>query len=135
MLSLAFPMIERLEAARKFPATSCGSVAYPIHLMEHEHDQAGAALREFPETTSFHRRPGWRSGCGQPDSLALAIELPPLPRGMFSLTPLDAGLRTAGFVVLATALQTAELSEERVVSGKCRRACFATSTLKSGAAI
>ncbi len=52
-----FPLVRQLEAAsRKFPM-HCGSVANPIRVMEHEHDDAGEALRRIRELTDDYRVP------------------------------------------------------------------------------
>jgi regulator of cell morphogenesis and NO signaling len=39
-----FPMLKQLEAATETPRFSCGSITNPILVMEHEHEDAGAAL-------------------------------------------------------------------------------------------
>jgi len=39
-----FPMIKQLDTASRQPDFHCGSVRFPIQVMEHEHDDAGAAL-------------------------------------------------------------------------------------------
>lgn len=51
---ILFPAIKRLEAARSAPAFAFGSIENPIHVMEHEHDNAGALLAEIRRlTTNF----------------------------------------------------------------------------------
>jgi regulator of cell morphogenesis and NO signaling len=44
-----FPIIARLEGASEIPQFHCGSVMNPIRAMEHEHDDAGAALARLRE--------------------------------------------------------------------------------------
>jgi regulator of cell morphogenesis and NO signaling len=56
-----FPLIERMEAARKagagLPPAHCGSVNNPIRVMEHEHDSAGQALAEMRRLTGDYTVP------------------------------------------------------------------------------
>lgn len=51
-----FPIVRRLEEAKEAnasaPAFHCGSVNNPIRMMEHEHDDAGEALRRIRELTN-----------------------------------------------------------------------------------
>lgn len=52
---ILFPAIRRLEQAADRPAFPFGTVANPIRMMEHEHDNAGHALSQIHEITSdFH---------------------------------------------------------------------------------
>lgn len=52
-----FPLIKRLETARaRFPM-HCGTVANPIRVMEHEHDDAGEALGKIHALTEAHPLP------------------------------------------------------------------------------
>jgi regulator of cell morphogenesis and NO signaling len=52
-----FPLVKRLEAAsQKFPI-HCGSVANPIRVMEHEHDDAGEVLAKIRALTEAHPLP------------------------------------------------------------------------------
>ena len=56
-----FPMIRQMEEARgeglKSIQHHCGSVNQPIQVMEHEHDDAGAALRRLRELTDGFQPP------------------------------------------------------------------------------
>lgn len=52
-----FPMIRALEAGDDAVAAHCGSVANPIAVMEHEHDDAGEALREMRSATGGYAPP------------------------------------------------------------------------------
>jgi regulator of cell morphogenesis and NO signaling len=52
-----FPVIKRLEAAAEMPELPCGSVANPIRVMEHEHDDAGAALARLRALTDGYTPP------------------------------------------------------------------------------
>lgn len=52
-----FPLVKRLEAARSRFPMHCGSVANPIRAMEHEHDDAGAALAKIRSLTEAHPLP------------------------------------------------------------------------------
>lgn len=55
-----FPYLRRLEAeGAAAPAFHCGSVEAPIRQMEHEHEQAGAALRTMNEATDGFVPPEW----------------------------------------------------------------------------
>ncbi len=47
-----FPMIRELDRATSSPEFHCGSVGAPIQAMEHEHDNAGLALRRLRELTT-----------------------------------------------------------------------------------
>jgi len=59
---ILFPGIRRIEAyAREGgekPALHCGSIQNPIRQMQHEHEDAGAALTEMREITSDYALPG-----------------------------------------------------------------------------
>jgi regulator of cell morphogenesis and NO signaling len=48
---ILFPAIRLLESESSLPAFPFGSVANPISMMEHEHDDAGNALRRLRELT------------------------------------------------------------------------------------
>jgi len=54
-----FPMIRELEQADGPVAFHCGSLANPIRMMEHEHDQAGDAMSRFKELTDGYLPPDW----------------------------------------------------------------------------
>lgn len=55
-----FPYLRVLDNAREQPpAFHCGSVEAPIRQMEHEHEQAGAALRTMREATDAYQPPEW----------------------------------------------------------------------------
>ncbi len=56
---MLFPMIRELDRADASPEFHCGSIGNPIGVMEHEHDNAGLALRRLRElTTDFTPPPG-----------------------------------------------------------------------------
>ena len=52
-----FPMIRGMEASGSAAGLHCGSVNAPIGVMEHEHDNAGAALRRLRELTDDYTTP------------------------------------------------------------------------------
>ena len=52
-----FPLIQEMEAKREAGSAHCGSVNNPIRVMEHEHDNAGAALEKMRELTLGFRVP------------------------------------------------------------------------------
>jgi regulator of cell morphogenesis and NO signaling len=54
---ILFPMIARLEVAMKVPELYCGSVGNPIAVMQHEHDDAGAALARLRVLTDGYTAP------------------------------------------------------------------------------
>jgi len=54
-----FPMIRELEQADGPVTFHCGSLANPIRMMEHEHDQAGDAMSRFKELTDGYLPPDW----------------------------------------------------------------------------
>ncbi|MCC7495761.1 MAG: iron-sulfur cluster repair di-iron protein [Fimbriimonadaceae bacterium] len=54
---ILFPLCRQLEQASGPQNFHCGSVANPIRVMEHEHDNAGAALRRLRELTSDYQPP------------------------------------------------------------------------------
>jgi regulator of cell morphogenesis and NO signaling len=56
-----FPLVRQLEAAREKIPMHCGTVANPIRVMEHEHDDARAALRQMRELTGGYQAPA--DGC------------------------------------------------------------------------
>ncbi len=56
-----FPALRAMEARETTPKFTCGSVATPIAVMEHEHDSAGAALRRLRTLTDGYSTPEW--GC------------------------------------------------------------------------
>jgi regulator of cell morphogenesis and NO signaling len=55
---ILFPAIRQLEQSNSPPQFPFGSVANPIRVMEHEHDNAGAALARIRRLTSDYRVPG-----------------------------------------------------------------------------
>jgi regulator of cell morphogenesis and NO signaling len=52
-------MIRQIEQADGPVALHCGSLANPIRMMEHEHDNAGAALAKFRTLTDDFTPPHW----------------------------------------------------------------------------
>lgn len=52
-----FPIIRKLEEAHSLPSFHCGSVANPIRMMEHEHDNAGDALARMRALTRDYTPP------------------------------------------------------------------------------
>ena len=56
---ILFPMVRQLEASSTPPVFHCGSLANPIHQMEMEHDQAGAALAKLRDLTDGFNPPDW----------------------------------------------------------------------------
>lgn len=56
---ILFPLVRELEAAAATPDFPCGSLANPIRQMEHEHDDAGAALDRLRELTDGYTPPEW----------------------------------------------------------------------------
>jgi len=54
-----FPMIRQVEQADGPIKFHCGSLANPIRMMEHEHDNAGNALEQFRELTDGYTPPDW----------------------------------------------------------------------------
>jgi regulator of cell morphogenesis and NO signaling len=54
---ILFPIIARLEVAMEAPELYCGSVEKPILVMEHEHDDAGAALARLRALTDGYTPP------------------------------------------------------------------------------
>jgi regulator of cell morphogenesis and NO signaling len=52
-----FPAIRQMERAAQTPHFPFGSIANPIACMEHEHDDAGAALRRLRELTADYEPP------------------------------------------------------------------------------
>ena len=54
---ILFPAIRLLELAPTIPAFPFGTVANPIRMMEHEHDNAGDALARIRELTDDYRAP------------------------------------------------------------------------------
>lgn len=56
---ILFPMARQLEACETAPAFHCGSVQNPIRQMEHEHDEAGAALERLRNLTNSFTPPEW----------------------------------------------------------------------------
>jgi regulator of cell morphogenesis and NO signaling len=49
---ILFPMVRELEGSQEAPVFHCGSVRNPISMMEHEHDDTGAALARMRELSS-----------------------------------------------------------------------------------
>ena len=56
---ILFPFIRRLEASDSAVEFHCGSVANPIRQMEHEHQDAGAALAKLRKLTDDFTPPEW----------------------------------------------------------------------------
>ena len=56
-----FPMIQKMEITREVGSAHCGSVNNPIGVMEHEHDNAGEALRRLRVLTGDYTPPA--DGC------------------------------------------------------------------------
>ncbi len=54
---ILFPMIQSMEVTRSLDDVHCGSVANPITVMEHEHDNAGNALRNLRAWTNEYQPP------------------------------------------------------------------------------
>jgi regulator of cell morphogenesis and NO signaling len=54
---ILFPIIARLDAAMEEPESYCGSVRNPILVMEHEHDDAGAAVARLRALTDGYTAP------------------------------------------------------------------------------
>jgi regulator of cell morphogenesis and NO signaling len=52
-----FPMIRLLDGATELPRFHCGSLVFPIAAMEHEHDDAGAALSRLRALTGGYAPP------------------------------------------------------------------------------
>ena len=48
---ILFPLVRQLDASDTAPTFHCGSLANPVHQMESEHNQAGAALERLRELT------------------------------------------------------------------------------------
>ncbi len=55
--NILFPAIRAMEPSKSPQAFPFGSVANPIHAMEHEHDEAGNALRRLRELTGDFKPP------------------------------------------------------------------------------
>ncbi|MGN6545042.1 MAG: iron-sulfur cluster repair di-iron protein [Aureliella sp.] len=54
---ILFPAIKRIEAAQAVPNFPFGSIDNPIHVMEHEHDNAGSLLAEMRRLSSDYTIP------------------------------------------------------------------------------
>lgn len=54
---ILFPMLRELDHLQAEPHFHCGSVANPISVMEHEHDNAGNALAEMRRLTNGYTPP------------------------------------------------------------------------------
>jgi regulator of cell morphogenesis and NO signaling len=54
---ILFPAVRRMESSASCPQFPFGSVANPIHMMEHEHDGAGNALARIRELTDNYQAP------------------------------------------------------------------------------
>jgi regulator of cell morphogenesis and NO signaling len=52
-----FPIVKQLEKATSLPGFHCGSVGNPIHVMEHEHRDAGTCLTRLRELTGGYKVP------------------------------------------------------------------------------
>ena len=74
---ILFPLIRRMEDAAKrgagMPPAHCGSIKYPITVMEYEHDNAAAALREMRRLTGNYTPPG--DACAAYRALLRGIEV------------------------------------------------------------
>jgi regulator of cell morphogenesis and NO signaling len=57
-----FPMIRQLEASNGPVRFHCGSLANPIRMMEHEHDDAGDSLERISQLTDGYTPPDWACG-------------------------------------------------------------------------
>ncbi|MCP4573970.1 MAG: iron-sulfur cluster repair di-iron protein [bacterium] len=55
---ILFPLIQKMESTRTAGNAHCGTVNNPIRVMEHEHDNAGEALRRLRELTGGYAVPG-----------------------------------------------------------------------------
>jgi regulator of cell morphogenesis and NO signaling len=55
---ILFPAIRHIEASENRPQFPIGTLANPIHMMEHEHDTAGNALARIRELTKGFQPPG-----------------------------------------------------------------------------
>ncbi len=58
---ILFPICRQLDRSAGPQAFHCGSVANPIRVMEHEHDNAGRALEQLRELTAGYQPP--QSAC------------------------------------------------------------------------
>jgi len=56
-----FPLVQAMEKSGAIPSRHCESVNNPIQVMEHEHDNAGEALRRLRELTADYTAPA--DGC------------------------------------------------------------------------
>ena len=56
---ILFPMVRQLEESEASPEFHCGSIANPIHQMEHEHDGAGEALARIRKAADNFNPPDW----------------------------------------------------------------------------
>lgn len=54
-----FPMIRELDGSQGPVSFHCGSLANPIRMMEHEHDNAGHALQQLRSLTDGYTPPDW----------------------------------------------------------------------------
>jgi regulator of cell morphogenesis and NO signaling len=54
---ILFPGIRAMEAGDAEACSHCGSVQNPIHVMEHEHDNAGSALATMRRLTGDYKAP------------------------------------------------------------------------------
>jgi regulator of cell morphogenesis and NO signaling len=67
-----FPLIKQLEQANRLFPMHCGMVANPIRVMEHEHDDAGEALRRLRALTDDYRPPD--DACNSVKALYAGLE-------------------------------------------------------------
>jgi regulator of cell morphogenesis and NO signaling len=54
---ILFPMIKQLQVAMELPRFHCGSIKYPIVVMENEHECTGAALARLRTLTDGYQAP------------------------------------------------------------------------------
>lgn len=59
---ILFPMIRAMEGGEQGAAAGCSSLMGPIQQMEHEHDEAGAALATMRAATDGFKPPAWACG-------------------------------------------------------------------------
>jgi regulator of cell morphogenesis and NO signaling len=57
--NVLFPAIRQIDGAERMPSLPFGRVANPIHCMEQEHDNAGAALERMRALTDGFTPPDW----------------------------------------------------------------------------
>ena len=69
---ILFPAVRMLEQSELPPAFPFGSVANPIGVMEHEHDQAGNLLKQLRQVTGDYRVP--EDGCSAYEALYQGLQ-------------------------------------------------------------